>query len=114
MARAASDDTFNAIADPMRRRLLERLGGSERSVAELTDGMGVTMAAISLHLKVLSRTGLVERRVAGRQRLYRLDPRPLRQVSDWAEQLASFWNDRLDRLQAMAEERDAAADRPED
>lgn len=109
MARAAPQDVFAAISDPTRRRLLERLGTKEMSVGDLTAGAGMTMAAVSLHLQVLRRAGLVHRRVAGRQRLYRLDPRPLRSVSDWTEKLAGFWNRRLDRLQHLAEERDAEA-----
>lgn len=109
MARTAAQDVFTAIADPTRRRLLERIGTKEMSVADLTAGAGMTMAAVSLHLQVLRRAGLVSRRVAGRQRLYRLDAQPLRSVTDWAEKLTGFWNRRLDRLQRLAEERDGKA-----
>lgn len=107
------NDVFAAIADPTRRRLLERLSGGERSVADLTEGAGMTTAAISLHLQVLLRAGLVDRRVAGRHRFYRLQPAPLRQVTDWAETLTVFWDEKLDWLEALAERLDASADRPE-
>lgn len=109
MARAATQEIFAAIADPTRRRLLERIGTKEMSVADLTAGAGMTMAAVSLHLQVLRRAGLVRRRVAGRQRLYRLDPVPLRSVSDWTDKLTGFWSRRLDRLQRLAEARDGEA-----
>lgn len=110
MASAAVQEIFAAIADPTRRRLLERIGTKEMSVADLTAGAGMTMAAVSLHLQVLRRAGLVHRRIAGRQRLYRLDPLPLRSVSDWTEKLTGFWNRRLDRLQRLTEEHDAEAE----
>jgi DNA-binding transcriptional ArsR family regulator len=106
-------DVFTAIADPTRRRLLERLVAGERSVADLTEGAGMTTAAISLHLQVLWRAGLVNRRVAGRHRFYRLEPAPLRTVVDWAETLSVFWGERLDWLEELAEKMDAEADRPE-
>lgn len=107
-------DVFGAIADPTRRRLLERLGRSERSVNELAAGSGMSVAAISLHLQVLLRAGLVRRRASGRHRFYRFDPTPLREVANWTAQLTAFWEDRLDRLKELAEDIDASPDRPED
>ena len=106
-------DVFAAIADPTRRRLLERIGNRERSVAELTAEVGGTLANVSLHLQVLSRAGLVRRRAAGRQRLYRLNPAPLMTVTDWTAQLSAFWNEKLDGLGELAEKLDAEADRPD-
>lgn len=97
-------DVFTAISDPTRRRLLQRLGGEERSVQELSDGEQVTLAAISLHLQVLHHAGLVTRRAAGRRRLYRLQPQPLSLVQHWIDGLTAFWNDRLDRLEGIVEE----------
>ncbi len=114
MARHSTQgDVFAAIADPTRRRLLEHIGNRERSVAELTADVGATLANVSLHLQVLSRAGLVHRRAAGRQRLYRLNPDPLATVTDWAAQLSAFWNDKLDGLVELAERLDAEADRSE-
>lgn len=112
MARISTQgDVFAAIADPTRRRLLERIGNRERSVADLSTEVGATLANVSLHLQVLNRAGLVDRRVAGRQRLYRLNPAPLVTVTDWAAQLSAFWSDRLDGLVELAEKLDAEADR---
>ncbi|WP_048645139.1 ArsR/SmtB family transcription factor [Nitratireductor soli] len=107
-------DVFGAIADPTRRLLLERLDGKEQSVGALTAGSGLTTAAISLHLQLLLKAGLVRRRVAGRHRLYRLDPTPLREITDWTTALTGFWEERLDELQELAEKIDASADRPDD
>jgi DNA-binding transcriptional ArsR family regulator len=109
----AKGDVFAAIADPTRRRLLERLVVGEHSVTDLTHGAGMTTAAVSLHLQILWRAGLVSRRVAGRHRLYRLQPAPLRTVTDWAETLSVFWEEKLDWLDVLAERMDATADRPD-
>ena len=114
MPKSARRDAFAAIADPTRRRLLERLAVSERSVAELTEGAGVTVAAISLHLQMLREAGLVSRRVAGRQRYYRLEPARLREVAGWATRLSAFWEERADRLQELAEAIDAETHRHQD
>lgn len=114
MPRTARRDAFAAIADPTRRRLLESLAAGERSVAELTDGTGVTIAAVSLHLQMLRETGLVSRRVAGRQRYYRLEPAPLREITEWATRLSAFWEERASLLQELAERIDAEADRHQD
>lgn len=111
MGRIARNDVFAAIADPTRRRLLERMQDAERSVAELTEGAQMTIAAVSLHLQVLHRAGLVQQRIAGRRRLYRLDPAPLREVSDWTDRLSAFLGDRIDRLQQLAEDINARTDR---
>ncbi|MGI6855441.1 ArsR/SmtB family transcription factor [Mesorhizobium sp. 1B3] len=114
MPKTARRDAFAAIADPTRRRLLERLAAGERSVTELTDGAGVTVAAISLHLQTLRRAGLVSRRVAGRQRYYRLEAAPLREITEWATRLSAFWEERTNLLQELAEKIDAEADRHQD
>jgi DNA-binding transcriptional ArsR family regulator len=106
-------DVFAAIADPTRRRLMERLVSGEQSVADLTEGAGMTTAAVSLHLQVLWRAGLVSRRVVGRHRFYRLEPAPLRTVTDWAEALTVFWEEKLGWLEELAERMGAAADRSE-
>lgn len=111
---SSAHDVFGAIADQTRRRLLERLGNAECSVSELTAGTGLTTSAISLHLQVLLRAGLVSRRIAGRHRFYCLNPRPLRDIADWATQLSAFWAHNLDRLQQLAEEKDASSNRTAD
>lgn len=107
-------DVFEAIADPTRRALLERLGSGERSVQELTEGAGMSVAGVSSHLQVLRAAGLVHRRAVGRRRLYRLDPRPLVSVRDWTSGLTAFWEDRLDRLEAVVERERDDPDRSDD
>lgn len=95
---AARADVFRAIADPTRRGLLDLLRDSERSVSELTRPFRMSQPAISQHLRILRQAGLVRGRQAGRQRLYRLDPRPLRRVRDWTAHYERFWDLRLDAL----------------
>ena len=86
MARAATtSDAFNAVAEPRRRQILDLLAGGEMSVSELTDRLGIVQPLVSKHLKVLREVGLVQVRDAGRQRLYRLDGRPLRPVHEWVQ-----------------------------
>jgi DNA-binding transcriptional ArsR family regulator len=87
MARHPTDDVFSALADPTRRRLLELLGRSERPVSALAASFRVTRSAISQHLRVLRDAGLVHARVAGRSRLYRVEPARLREISAWAARL---------------------------
>jgi DNA-binding transcriptional ArsR family regulator len=87
MARHPKDDAFSALADPTRRRLLELLGPSERSVSVLAASFRVTSSAISQHLRVLRDAGLVRARAAGRSRLYRVEPARLREISAWAARL---------------------------
>lgn len=96
--RDAGSDAFHAIADPKRRQILDLLRAGERPVGELVPHLGVSMGAVSQHLRVLLEAGLVRRRKDGRYRRYRLDPDPLRDVVDWAEPYTRFWKGRLRRL----------------
>lgn len=91
-------DVFNAIADPSRRRLLDLLRDEERSVQDLMTHFDVTLGAVSQHLAILLKSGLVARRKAGRFRYYRTNARALREVHEWSEQYRAFWEGRLDRL----------------
>lgn len=93
--RAAHSDVFLAIADPTRRRILDLLAGSERGVTEIADRFDVSMPAISQHLSVLRASRLVRTRRLGRQRLYRLDPGPLREVARWVAFYERFWSQKL-------------------
>ena len=86
----ASADVFRAVADPTRRALLDLLRESDRSVRELRGSFRMTQPAISQHLRVLRRAGLVRARQVGRQRLYQINPKPLREVYDWAAQYKQF------------------------
>ena len=102
----ASTDVFVAIADPTRRAILDRLKQGEQPVKELAQPFAMSMAAISQHLRVLCECSLVSQRKAGRQRLYRLNPEPLKQVSEWIAQYDRFWQEKLDSLGNYLEEED--------
>src|SRR5688572_32979382 len=92
MSRArASVDVFHAVADPTRRAILDRLRGGGVAVAELAAGFDMTRPAVSKHLRVLRNARLVREEREGRQRVYRLTPGPLRDVSQWVESYRSFW-----------------------
>jgi len=96
--RQATSDVFTAIADPTRRKLLDRLGQGEHTVLSLANPFAMTLSAVSQHLSLLRALGLVSVRKAGRERYYRLNPRPLRKVSDWISQYERFWQQKLDAL----------------
>jgi DNA-binding transcriptional ArsR family regulator len=90
--------TFAALADPTRRAILARLAAGEASVTELAEPFAMSMPAISKHLKVLERAGLIAR---GRQAQWRpcsLQAAPLKEVDDWVEHYRQFWEQSFDRL----------------
>jgi DNA-binding transcriptional ArsR family regulator len=92
MSRArASVDVYHAIADPTRRAILDRLRGGGVAVADLAAGFDMTRPAVSKHLRVLREAQLVREERDGRQRVYRLTPAPLRDLSRWVESYRSFW-----------------------
>ncbi len=101
MATDQLDRTFAALADPTRRAILARLATGEASVTELAEPFEMSLPAVSKHLKVLERAGLVRRRVQGREHVLRLEPGPLREASRWLEHYRTFWDARLDALEAM-------------
>ncbi|HLK88025.1 MAG TPA: metalloregulator ArsR/SmtB family transcription factor [Candidatus Binataceae bacterium] len=90
--------TFAALADPTRRAILARLAAGQTSVTELAAPFTVSLPAISKHLKVLERAGLVERGRAAQWRPCRLDAAPLRDAADFLERYRRFWEQSLDRL----------------
>ena len=92
------NDVFHAIAHPARRAILVTLKEGERPASDLAEPFRMTFAAISQHLRVLEEAELVSVRRDGRQRLYKLDPRPLRDVVTWADEFAAFFGRRLDEL----------------
>lgn len=105
MARAATTtDAFNAVAEPRRREILDALAAGERSVGELVDQLGVTQPVVSKHLRVLREVGLVRARDEGRQRIYALDPAPLREVYDWVKDYERLWSERFELLDTVLEE----------
>src|SRR5687768_11467684 len=98
------DRTFAALADPTRRAILARLASGAATVSELAAPFDISLPAVSKHLKVLERAGLI---VRGRERQWRpaaLDATPLRDVVDWAERYRRFWEERYDRLDEYLEE----------
>jgi DNA-binding transcriptional ArsR family regulator len=105
MARAATTtDAFNAVAEPRRRQLLDALAGGERSVSELVERLGLAQPQVSKHLAVLREVGLVQVREAGRQRLYRLDPGPLRSIADWLRPYERAMSERFDLMDDVIQE----------
>lgn len=98
-------DTFRAIADPTRRRILDLLLEGEKPVQAVADHLPITLGATSQHLQILLRSGLVTRTKQGRQRIYRLQARRLREVDEWMSRYRSFWNTRLDRLGQVLDEK---------
>src|SRR5881409_70534 len=90
--------TFAALADPTRRAILARLASGEASVSELAAPFDMSMPAVSKHLKVLERAGLIARGREAQWRPCRLDPAPLKDVADWVEEYRGLWEARLGRL----------------
>ena len=90
--------TFAALADPTRRAILARLSTGEATVTELAQPFDMSLPAVSKHLKVLERAGLIERGREAQWRPCRLTAEPLKDVDDWVEQYRRFWEESLDRL----------------
>jgi len=90
--------TFAALADPTRRAILARLVSGECSVTELAEPFDMTMPAVSKHLRVLERAGLIARGREAQWRPCRIEAGPLKEVADWAERYRHIWEERLDRL----------------
>lgn len=103
------DRTFAALADPTRRAILGRLRQGAVRVSELAEPFDMSLAAVSKHLGVLERAGLIRRQTRGRERLCRLDARPLRRAADWAAGYRAFWELRLDALGSHLATRGRAA-----
>jgi DNA-binding transcriptional ArsR family regulator len=96
--------TFAALADPTRRAILARLATGECSVTELAEPFEMSMPAVSKHLRVLEKAGLIAQRREAQRRPCRLEPGPLKDVADWAERYRSIWEQRFDRLEAYLHE----------
>src|SRR5688500_12224926 len=98
------DATFAALADPTRRAILARLALGEASVAELAEPFAISQPAISRHLKVLERAGLVARGRDAQRRPSRLEAQPLAEASEWLERYRQFWEASYARLDALLAE----------
>jgi|SRR6187200_1265088 DNA-binding transcriptional ArsR family regulator len=111
MARAATTtDVFNAIAEPKRREIIELLARrGALAVGALVLAMGLPQPAISKHLSVLRKVGVVLVDQEGRQRMYRLDAQQLKTVFDWAKSFEQLWAHQLDRIKQRAEQMQRAA-----
>jgi DNA-binding transcriptional ArsR family regulator len=98
MARDRLDSTFAALADPTRRAILDCLALGEASVTTLAEPFPISLPAISRHLKVLERAGLIGRGRDAQWRPCRLEPAPLKDAAHWLEQYRRFWEESFDRL----------------
>ena len=98
MAPDALSSTFAALADPTRRAILARLAAGETSVTELAQPFAMSLPALSKHLKVLERAGLIARGRSAQWRPCRLDAERLKAIADWLETYRRFWEDSFDRL----------------
>ena len=98
------DATFAALADPTRRAILARLASGEASVNELAEPFAMTQPAISKHLKVLERAGLISRDRDAQRRPSRLDAKPLAEASEWLERYRQFWETSFVRLDDLLNE----------
>jgi DNA-binding transcriptional ArsR family regulator len=95
---AALDRTFAALADPTRRRILARLARGHRRVTDLARPYAMSLPAVSKHLRVLEKAGLLRRRRYGRVHEIQLEAKPLKQAAQWVEEYRKFWEGSLDRL----------------
>ena len=98
------DATFAALADPTRRAILARLASGEASVTELAEPFAMSQPAISKHLKVLERAGLISRGRDAQRRPRRLEARPLAEANEWLEGYRQFWEGQFQRLDALLNE----------
>jgi DNA-binding transcriptional ArsR family regulator len=98
------DATFAALADPTRRAILARLASGEASVTELAEPFSMSQPAISKHLKVLERAGLISRGRDAQRRPRRLEAQPLADANEWLERYREFWEGSFDRLDALLDE----------
>jgi DNA-binding transcriptional ArsR family regulator len=92
------DQTFAALADPTRRRILEQLAQGDRCVTDLAKPYRMSLPAVSKHLRVLERAGLIRRRRCGRVHQLKLEAKPMKDAQQWIETYRRFWEENLDRL----------------
>ncbi len=102
-----NNDSFRALAHPIRRSIVERLGAGPASVGEATGGLGVSKPAISKHLKVLEQSGVVTRTIEGRTHRLSLDPRALEEAAEWMEEQHVRWRRLFDVVDVYLKEKEA-------
>jgi DNA-binding transcriptional ArsR family regulator len=100
------DAALAAIADPTRRAILERLARGPARVSDVAEPFAMSLAAVSKHVQVLEKAGLVRRTRQGREHTLELDAAPLREVARWASRYERFWNAQLDRLAVVFEKKE--------
>jgi DNA-binding transcriptional ArsR family regulator len=105
------NQTFAALADPTRRRILAHLARGDRCVTDLAQPHAMSLPAVSKHLRVLEKAGLLRRRRYGRMHEMQLDAKPLKQAARWVEEYRKFWEGSLDRLAAYLEETSRAGEK---
>jgi DNA-binding transcriptional ArsR family regulator len=101
---ASAAATFDALSEPMRRRILELLRDGERGVGELVERLGLSQPGVSKHLRVLREAGLVSVRPEGRRRWYGLRPEPLVELDAWLAPYRELWGGRIDALERHLDE----------
>ena|ERR1044071_1137839 len=99
MLTSVTATAFAVLAEPTRRRILDELRTSDRSVGELVTALAMSQPAVSKHLKVLRDAGLVSRSTVAQRRIYRLDPGPLRALDEWLSPYRLLWTRHLDALE---------------
>ncbi len=105
------DETFFALSDPKRREMLGRLAQGEMTVAELSEPFDVSAPAISKHLRVLERAGLLQQEKQGRVRRCQLVAEPLKEAAEWVEAYRRFWEGQLDRLEEYLDQVQSSSQR---
>lgn len=100
----AGPDVFSALANPTRRQILDILRSGPRPVTALSRDFAIHRPAISEHLQILRRAGLVREEPRGRERYYHLDPRPLSEVERWLDAFSTYWTERMSALETLLEE----------
>ena len=109
---AAVDRVFHALAEPMRRELVERLSSGPMSVSDLAQPFRITLAAIVQHIQVLEESGIVRSEKVGRVRTCRLEPEGLKVAERWISERRSLWERRFDRLGELLDEEDSSRSPP--
>ena len=107
-------DTFTALADPTRRRIIEQLALGETSFGDLADQFEMSRPAVSQHLKTLRDAGLVTARAEAQRRIYQLSDNALDEVDAWLGKVRKFWTQRLDRLGQLLAEDDQREERDDE
>ncbi len=102
------DRTLMALADPIRRRILQRLAGSETRVTDVAAEFSISLNSVSKHIRLLERARLIERNVAGREHILRFRPDPLSEAQQWIAAQQAFWSSRLHAIDDLLSAEDAA------